>query len=189
MVTSCENFNLIICLLFERRDHMDPVNQPISILASPILSWPKAVEEQTSLKIPTQARSNARSSTQQNSIESDGLHRARKASRVVAAAVAAAAADRAVSKQTFHGHGGGAINFRGGGVRGGKSGVPQPAQRLTEQALLLHTSRSKARSPLPTATDTTQRRGSRFVADALPFHCVADYLLPGPPCPAVDQRR
>jgi hypothetical protein len=188
---------------------MDPVTQHMTILASPILSWPKAVEEQmqqvsstprTSFQMPTQARSNARSSTQQNSIESDGLLRARLAAehaRVVAASVAtatAAAADRAVSDKTFHGHGGGAfeveegrvaINFRGGG-RGGNSGLPRPTQRLTEQALLLHTSRSKTRSPPP--ADATQRRGSRFVADALPFHCAADYLA-GPPCPAVDHRR
>ena len=123
-----------------------------------------------------------------HSVDSAGLHRARQAAeqaRGVAAAVAvatAAAADRACFK---HHHGiphdsasDGASNRErgqnlvGGSDNGSWRGTPQ---RLTERALQLHESRSVSPS-----AHVPQRRGSRFVPDALPFHCAADYSHAGP---------
>ena len=196
-------------------------------------------------------RSGGRSSTQQRqTIESDGLRRARQAAeqaRAVAAAGAiatAAAADRATTDRGFQepqptstddyasshrerGQGlagrsgsptasadrlptdraflgtqsagaGNAIvhperghGLGGGGGGGSWCGAPQ---RLTERALLLHESRGTAGDILRvvTAAHGPPRRGSRFVPDALPFHCTADYLQvsrPGRPGLAAAKER
>jgi hypothetical protein len=160
------------------------------------------------IQVSLDRSSHTLSSTQQlGNIDSIGLRRARQAAeqaRAVAAAVAvatAAAAERAIShqlpphaKHDFESNG--TSNFRearevnpkGGGISNSPSRWRSTPQLLTERALLQHASRGAA-GDTPRA-DLPPQRGSRFVPDALPFHCAADYSPAGPraPRPAVAQR-
>ena len=172
------------------------MTQATSFMANPnFLSWTQAVEGQVhkmemppppSPQIPLlqlQVLSRRSSTT---SIASDGLQRARQAAdsaRAVASSVAIAtalAAERAISKQTLQDQGTNNYPRGGGGSGKGRTSHGAP-QRLTEQALLQHASRSAADDTPP--VDLPPRRGSRFVPDALPFHCAADYSLAGPSSP------
>jgi hypothetical protein len=149
-------------------------------VAGPILFWQLPVEKKLDgISHASMDQTGIRSSDMQcQAIESAGLQRARQAAeqaRAVAAAVAiatAAAADRATADQAFHG------KPSDGADDHGRASWRGTQQRLTERALLLHASRSAAGdSPRDfTAAHAPQRRGSRFVPDALPFHCAADYF-------------
>ena len=158
-------------------------------MAGPILSWQQPVEKQIhqldGISLTSKDREGAHTYT-----ESAGLRRARQAAeqaRAVAAAVAiatAAAADRATLDQAFH-----STPFDGAAADDGASSIPGEgggeswrgaAHRLTERALLLHERGAAADTHRDlTAAQGPQRRGSRFVPDALPFHCAADYLSHG----------
>ncbi len=165
--------------------------------------WPQPMDRQTeqlneSQQAPSEPSEALSSDMQRRSVNFASLHRARQAAekaRAVAAAVAiatAAAADRAASDRDSYGtlsEGLGASRERGQEL-GGSGSLRGAPQRLTERALLLHESRSAAGDAHRdiTAARGPQRRGSRFVPDALPFHCAADYLSHAGPPIAAQQR-
>jgi hypothetical protein len=151
--------------------------------------WQQPVEKKKQqldeISHPSIDRSGAHSSDPQyQTVESAGLHRACRAAeqaRAVAAAISiatAAAADRAACGQALYVTQCDCADANASCHRrcdGGEWGAPQ---RLTELALLLHAAQSAAgdtHRDVP-AAHRLGRRGSRFVPDALPFHCTADYF-------------
>jgi hypothetical protein len=160
-------------------------------MAGPILFWPQQVNKHVpqldGITLMPSDRSGGVSSNLHRSADSAGLHRARQAAeqaRAVAAAVTiatAAAADRAASDRAFDGtqsHAAGPSSNRRG--RGSWRGTPQ---QLTERAILLHESQSAAWDADDKAVYWPQQLpvGSRFVPEALPFHCASDYFSPCAP--------
>lgn len=167
--------------------------QITSFAAGPIQFWQPPVEQPVQKlgisHLPIDQSDSLSSDQKCQTIESTGLHRARQAAdqaRAVAAVVAiatAAAADRAAA---FHGTPADGADDHASSSGGGGAGWRRAPQRLTERALLLHCESQSAAGDTHCdfPAERGQRRGSRFVPDALPFHCAADYLSqtgqPGP---------